>query len=658
MVDLKIKSIKFNGLYSYGDQTHICFPEDVVVVAGPNNAGKSNIFRLIEMIANTLTDNRRLLQDYEVFSKDVEPEVEFRFVLTAPETNRLIDYLSFYEYRDERNSGIHHVYEFQNRDRLVGLLDDITVHWKWGIRSVVWGGREPRSIRLTFNKLGLTLASDGFFQHFYLEVGIAPNNHELAFREMLNSLKTDNPVVEIQSFLSQGKANQRSLVINYFQSQSEGNMDEREKRQLESFLNFIGETKPITGVYITFILGLLMKRSLYYASGKRNFVPGDLDYDTNLRKDGSNLPQYLFSLKSSADLDKRERFYDIRQAFEEVIQSERLSFDVIISYEREEDKEPNNYEPKDLKLKAVKSDIVVVSRDRGTQYKLDNAGSGLGEIIFLLSLSHGVRDGIILYDEPASNLYPLQMKSLMNKLLKDNEQRNNMFVIITHSSDLTSLMIFDESCDLLYVNKLDGKSVIKSADEEVKLWLKKEKSKLKYLIDTKLFFGKKIILTEGESDRNFLIGCSMHFGSINRELDLDNNNVLIVNAQSKDNFPKYKQLLDAYEIPYVILGDGDIQNGSRKSLEKIFNSCSYLTKEGIKGINNKIFLVRPDDLESLMKEISPEIYEHTDEDLHKEYGRFVPKPVLAAEFAKRATSSNPEALDPIRHFLQKVLSTS
>jgi AAA15 family ATPase/GTPase len=53
---MKIKSIEVNNMYSY-DEFNIEFNEGIAVIVGPNNAGKSNLFRLIEFLKNSINGN-------------------------------------------------------------------------------------------------------------------------------------------------------------------------------------------------------------------------------------------------------------------------------------------------------------------------------------------------------------------------------------------------------------------------------------------------------------------------------------------------------------------------------------------------------------------------------------------------------------------------
>ncbi len=77
---------------------------------------------------------------------------------------------------------------------------------------------------------------------------------------------------------------------------------------------------------------------------------------------------------------------------------------------------------------------------------------------------------------------------------------------------------------------------------DLKVAFEKNRPKFKNLIDTRIFFGKCIILTEGESDKNLLTGIARFFEDNDRNLNLNTQDVIIVSAGGKTNFPNYTKL--------------------------------------------------------------------------------------------------------------------
>jgi predicted ATPase len=74
------------------------------------------------------------------------------------------------------------------------------------------------------------------------------------------------------------------------------------------------------------------------------------------------------------------------------------------------------------------------------------AGSGVVEVLFLLTLSHGLINSVILLDEPAVNLHTPLLKSVMNEITKPAEvpEHKNQVIIITHSFELLHYLLFEK----------------------------------------------------------------------------------------------------------------------------------------------------------------------------------------------------------------------
>jgi predicted ATP-dependent endonuclease of OLD family len=107
---------------------------------------------------------------------------------------------------------------------------------------------------------------------------------------------------------------------------------------------------------------------------------------------------------------------------------------------------------------------------------------------------------------------------------------------------------------------------------KVKEWFEENRSRFKHQIDSRIFFGRCIILTEGESDKN-LLGIAHYLESNDSSLDLEGNDIVITSIGGKYNFDKYIKLLQGFGILYVILADSDARS--------LFSSPGSLTKEAL-----------------------------------------------------------------------------
>ena len=119
--------------------------------------------------------------------------------------------------------------------------------------------------------------------------------------------------------------------------------------------------------------------------------------------------------------------------------------------------------------------------------------AGLAKYIYLLTIAVGLKDSVLLLDEPSLNLHPPLMKRMMREL-----EAANQVMIITHSPQLAHFEIFDEKADLLYVTHGSGSSSA-SYLKNSSSWLGMDRSKLSSAIDTRIFFAKGVVLCEGET---------------------------------------------------------------------------------------------------------------------------------------------------------------
>ena len=91
-----IKSIECEGLYSYEKKFSASFDEHTIIV-GPNNSGKTNLFRIIKLFVDTISV-RRTLFNYEISHSSSTAYVKLDLKLTKYETQYLVDFFSFYNH--------------------------------------------------------------------------------------------------------------------------------------------------------------------------------------------------------------------------------------------------------------------------------------------------------------------------------------------------------------------------------------------------------------------------------------------------------------------------------------------------------------------------------------------------------------------------------
>jgi len=657
-----IRSLKFSGLYSYSEETEIDLSDRTVLV-GPNNSGKSNIMRIIKLVIDTF-DHLKRLEESEISHTGNNPFLEIKLTLSPQETSKIVDFLSFYQSGPNRTSEF---YKFSNREFLIKNLDNIFMRLSWQ-REVHGYGSEP-FLEINFEKIGIWGGWNMYSGSFPMAGKRLPKLGSFQLRSDLflcNVLeRISNGEDQTQILASLDERNNAYVTLENIRYSNNVELSDEGKSLLQSLFGFMGyQIQSQQEIAFRSLLGLILKRGIYHASGRvsthdildivealKTHGQGD-DFDRQLasraaslnlarthelQSDGSNLPQYLFHLMVSNRFEDKEKFEQIKKAFNEIVKADELSVDVSLEYETVQQHvtfgEPDPQIPK-------RPSIVINDKKLGKRFPLRQVGAGLTEIVYLLTASYGMKNSLIMLDEPSVNLHPPMMKALMRYI--ENSENKNQFIIITHSAELSQYELFESEADLVYIRKTNHISKIKSLKGEVKSWFEENRSRFKHQIDSRVFFGRCIILTEGESDRN-LLGMAHYLESADASLDLESNDVVITSVGGKGNFDKYTKLLNGFGIPHVILADSDARS--------LFSSPGSITKDGITD-NYDIIVTDSKDLEQLMRDIDIDAYYEAEKEFKGS------KPTIAYEFAKKVSIKNPDALKPVTTLLKHSIDKS
>jgi predicted ATP-dependent endonuclease of OLD family len=271
-------------------------------------------------------------------------------------------------------------------------------------------------------------------------------------------------------------------------------------------------------------------------------------------------------------------------------------------------------------------------------FALDKVGAGVSETLFLLTASFGSNDSVILLDEPALNLHPAQMKALFQML----SGSPNQFLIITHSPPLLHNLLFEKGAWVVYVRRPDSKSVVCTLNPK-NLWPDNELYKSSYLIDSRVFFAQHVMLVEGETDKYFLEASADAFG-----LSADTYEDIVISAESKSNFPRYRNLLESLAIPYVVVADGD--GGNEAVFEK--SAAAFGSEKDYTIIDSGTFPKKPegrvfffkDKVEQFMQMQDPDLFAEVEKSL-VENGLTKCKPVFMHEFVTKLLIKSPCSLN-------------
>jgi len=156
---------------------------------------------------------------------------------------------------------------------------------------------------------------------------------------------------------------------------------------------------------------------------------------------------------------------------------------------------------------------------------------------------------IIMYEEPELYLHP-QAERELHSVMTNIARYGGQIYVTTHSSSFIELNNYKSIC--LVRKNDDGTHVIQHKGElfrgdeiqnfNMNYWMNPDRGEL--------FFAKKVILVEGQTDKIIIPFLAKKLGVYKYEYSL-------VECGSKSTIPQFIRLLNQYKIPYVAVYDKD-----------------------------------------------------------------------------------------------------
>ena len=623
---VKIDFVEIDGLYSYDSKKRIKF-DDKNIIVGTNDSGKSSIFKAIDFFLQSLT---RTTQDKPWQPRQTH-EMKIGLTLSYTEKRFLIEILGVIPI-DERPE-MYRLIEHDYLAHLIDKFDHICIKIIWHDTPFTKHSSDPE-FYIEIPEFGLTIHAQSRSHaiihstpHPVPRKGIS----EKTFGSILEESST-NPHFKIENFTKEFSLDGDMVIfIHNFppfkiftsksNDRSESNIiNSTDNNRLQSIGTMSGIRQDDNDSHsFVEMLGNMLKNRISLISESRNFQNIVTLEESNFKNDGSNLQNFIFWLQNSGQKDDLEKLDVIKKGFKEIMQND-MTFDIqVVLSESESDPEPRKRRIPD------KATIKFHEPDSPVWRDFNTVGAGIRESLFLLSKCMG-KDETILMDEPATNLHPLQIKSLMNKILKyksEYAEKSNQIIIITHSPVLASLEMMD-NMNITRIQKTGGSSRAIQPNDEDRKWLKDNLGAF-HLLKTDIFFTKGVVLVEGPSDRIFLETLLSH----SETLGIVEKDLQIIDVEGKKSFPKFELLLKIFDIPYIILADSDGKDFSDQR-----NAQRIKSIENDQSINHttNTFIIS-NDLECYLSALAPDIYS-------KLKTKYPKKPERAYHFIKELLDNN------------------
>jgi hypothetical protein len=183
------------------------------------------------------------------------------------------------------------------------------------------------------------------------------------------------------------------------------------------------------------------------------------------------------------------------------------------------------------------------------------SGAGTAEALYMSTLLAGSTSQIVVLDEPALNLHPMLMSSLLEHLLAHEyrpAERRSQFIVSTHSPWFVPADSLDRVAR--FTLGASGQTVLHTLRDPAGRTLDDARlAELRNLVRKSpsaaaLLFSRAVLLVEGETEMGALPVWWP---------DAAQQDVVLYSVGGKGNFVGPVKFLNRFAIPWVILCDGD-----------------------------------------------------------------------------------------------------
>lgn len=627
---MKIRFVKLKNILSFDDVTVGPLNEELNLFVGPNNSGKTNVARALELVVNMVkrgigVDARRFYHSDEVlgfearigvlFDGDDQEAIETYFALLPNFLGyRSVDWASIVgirpnEVRSGRAEALYYKIASLLREIYGATFAQLAKAVAKGELIVAWSGDMYESPRV----VGYHSFLDGIDKPItvtpgytiYAEKSHSARDIESSHYECLavageGKLKEQSrePLIDfatkVREFLTGEKDDlrvedpdgyARALLVEALDRgalllprPSWRVLSVKARRLVEErILGRYGIDVELELSLLSLLLRIFATKLILMSEirgepiveVRKDDLEGVLRGGKRYGGAGTDLSTFLLSLKNDESLARRKRFEEIRRKFRELHRG-ALDFDVSLR-------------SLDVDRYEVGLQFVVGSKK---QLPHRMVGSGSLEALNILSTVIGNENCVIILDEPALHLHPLLQGEVLNLLEDYTRGKRNQVIVITHSPYLISAgdlprtfrFILEDGRTRIY--KL-GRGEMRSLYERVVKTVEQNPEIKKGL------FSRGVVLVEGYEEL-----LSLPLWLKRCDLDLERESVEMMCVEGCGGFKVYMTFMEAFCIPYIMVCDG-------KCLPRVLMQLKELGKlddEERKTVEQALQLGRADEL--------------------------------------------------------------
>lgn len=303
------------------------------------------------------------------------------------------------------------------------------------------------------------------------------------------------------------------------------------------------------------------------------------------------LSSVLFRLRNSEFIGEKKQYDEVKKVFGKLTGG--TSFDVVlraitiqepptnqlVSIQQNPDSSALNIIPTELNASLLGlrterqertiHEFVVELRNTDISTPLDLSAGGIAESLLLATAIGGQNGKTILLDEPGQRMHPTLQRNLLELIHESIENRNNQFLIITHSPYLLRgedvgktwrLRMTDKGSVCINMGKTLG-GFETSDRQSIQRYLKSADIRA-------LLFSRGVVLVEGISDRIVIEKVDEFLSLTDRSCNLAANEWSVIDVGGKNSLATFVRLCIALDLQFAVVGDYDalMEMGTRTAM--------------------------------------------------------------------------------------------